>query len=76
MRGLEDAGAGGVDDVGDGGAFGVVGECLFGPAGDVGEGVLAAVEAMGGGDEVGDGFGLDLATARTDRGRVGGGVVE
>lgn len=51
VRSPEDAVAGGVDDVCDGGAFLVVGEGLFGPAGDVGEGVLAAVEAVGGGDE-------------------------
>ena len=76
VRGGEDAAAGGVDDVGDGGAVRVVGERLFCPAGDVGEGVLAAVEAVGGGDEVGDGFGFDLETAPTDRICVGGGLVE
>ena len=76
MRGLEYPCASVVDDVCDGGSVGEVGERLLCPAGDIGEGVLAAVQTMRGGDEVGDGFGLDLATAPANRGAVGGGLVE
>ncbi|MEL4506158.1 hypothetical protein AAEX63_05375 [Luteococcus sp. H138] len=62
-RSLEDASAGGVDDVSDGGAVRAVGECLLCPAGDIGEGVLAAVQTMRGRDEVGHGFRFDFLRA-------------
>jgi len=53
---------GGAQDAGTGGAQrGVDVTGLRGPAGDVGEGVLGGVQAMIGGHQVGQGFGLDLA---------------
>jgi hypothetical protein len=41
------------------------GRVASGPVGDVGDGVVAAVQAGEGGDEVGDGFGFYLCTAST-----------
>ena len=70
--GLQDALPGGGDDV-----LGLLAAGVGGPGGDVGEGVGVGGQAVAGGDQVGDAFGLDLGDAAADERLVAvGGVVQ